>query len=74
MILLNEASLEEIIDELDGRGGKEGAVVIHFGVEKHDSRGYTYRVRGCQARILGWFTLIGDDIREGGFATMEEEA
>ncbi len=73
MILLNEASLEDIVDELDRRGGGEGAVVAHFGVEKHSGKGYTYRLRGCQARILGWFTLIGDDIRECGFKTQGEE-
>lgn len=76
MTLLAEASLEEIVEELDRRGGEEGAMVVHFGVEKHDSRGYTYRYRGCMARILGWLTLIGDDIRECGFQSQlptEEE-
>lgn len=73
MTLLHEASLEEIVDELDRRGGNEGAVVVHFGVEKYSERGYTYRFRGCQARILGWFTLVADDIRECGFASQEEE-
>lgn len=71
-ILLREATFDDIVEELDKRSCNEGILVAQYGVGNEKIRGFTYKHRGCMARVLGWLTIIGDDIR-GGYRDDEVE-